>query len=320
MTPDGSRPVVASVVVPAKDAAATLPRALACLVAQQLEDGFEVIVVDDGSIDETPQIVEAAGPPVRLVSGAGLGAADARNRGVAAAAGDVLAFTDADCFAPPGWLAAGLDAMREADLIQGAVEPDPDTPPAGFDHTIVVPSRSALFETANLFVTRELFERVGGFEEIVDAGRAQGRFGEDAWFGWRATRTGARTGFATKAVTYHARIRRSGREFVAERRRLRHFPALLVAIPEIRARRSVGWIFLSSQTAAFDIAVAGVFVAATTRSRLPLLAAAPYAASLKERVGTSRWAPRLAAVELAADAIGLVALMRGSLEARTLLL
>lgn len=313
------RPLV-TVVIAAKDAAGTLPRALACVAAQQLDGEFEVIVVDDGSVDDTPRIIEAAGPPVRLVAGAGRGAAVARNRGAAQAAADVLAFTDADCFAPPGWLAGGLAGMRDADLVQGAVKPDPDTAPAAFDHTIAVPGESGLFETANLFVGRELFERLGGFEEIVDASTAQGRFGEDAWFGWRATRTGARTAFATDALTYHARIRRSARELVAERSRLRHFPGLVVAIPEIRARRGVGWIFHSSQTAAFDAAVAGVLVAAMTRSRLPLLAAAPYAASLKRRVGSSRGAPRVAAVELAADAVGLVALVRGSVAARTLLL
>ena len=117
---------------------------------------YEVVVVDDGSRDATAAIASAFGPPVRVVEGAGRGAGEARNRGVAAAAGRVLAFTDADCFAPPGWLAAGLAGMERVDLLQGAVEPEPGAPARTYDHSLWVPARSGLFETANLFVDREL--------------------------------------------------------------------------------------------------------------------------------------------------------------------
>src|SRR5204863_903204 len=106
-----------SVIVPARDAAATLGRALAALGAQEGAPDFEVIVVDDGSRDGTAQLAERAG--ARTVRAAGDGPARARNAGAAAASGAVLAFTDADCYPTPGWLAAALRALDGADLVQG---------------------------------------------------------------------------------------------------------------------------------------------------------------------------------------------------------
>ncbi len=299
-------------VVPARDAAATLERAVACLAAQQLDVPYEVVVVDDGSLDATAAIASAFGPPVRVVEGAGRGAAEARNRGVAAATGRVLAFTDADCFAPPGWLAAGLAGMERFDLLQGAVEPDPSAPPQAYEHSLYVPARSGLFETANLFVDRAWFDRVGGFEDVVDTAVAQGRFGEDVWLGWRAERLGARIGFSAEALTYHARIRRSAGEYVAERRRLRHFPALVGAVPELRAERGCAWLFLSRRSAAFDLALTSAVVAALSRRPALLMAVLPYVAAVLRRLGLSR--PAL--VEVAADATGFWALVRGSAQAR----
>ena len=57
---------------------------------------------------------------------------------------------------------------------------------------------------------------------------------EDVWLGWRARRAGLATGFASAAVVHHAVFPRSAGEYVAERRRLRHFPALVRRIPELR--------------------------------------------------------------------------------------
>nr|MCU0257009.1 glycosyltransferase [Vicinamibacterales bacterium] len=95
------RPV--SVIVAARDAAATLPACLASLRA--LDDpSFEVVVVDDGSTDATAEIARGAG--ARVLHAGGRGASAARNLGAAVATGEVLAFTDADCEVPPHWLRA----------------------------------------------------------------------------------------------------------------------------------------------------------------------------------------------------------------------
>lgn len=307
-----------SVVVPARNAAATLGRTLACLAAQRLDGGFEVIVVDDDSEDDTVAVARRAAGPVTVISEGRLGAADARNRGVAAATAPVIAFTDADCFPTPGWLAAGLDALAEADLVQGRVAPDPEAPLGPFDRTIWVDGERGFYETANLLVRRATFEQVGGFEDWIDTG-GEKLLAEDVWFGWRVVRSGARTRFAPDALVHHAVFPRGPRGYVSERLRLRYFPAIARRIPEFRERTLHRRLFLSPRSAAFDIAVMGAAAAAVTRKPLPLaLAALPYGRMLaRDKLRYRRRAPLVAAVQVAADATGAAALVAGSLRARS---
>ena len=299
-----------SVIVPAQDAAATIGRTLAALAAQRVDSGFEIVVVDDGSSDATAAVAERAG--ARVVRQAKrAGPAAARNAGVTAARGRLLAFTDADCEPAPSWLAAGAAALGDADLVTGPIAPAPGVAVRPFDRTLRVTGPSPLFESANLFARRALFERVGGFERVrrVDIGH----FGEDALFGWRARRAGARVAYAPDALVHHAVFPRGARGYAAERARLRHFPALVAAAPELRGQLPAG-VFLSRRTAAFDLALAGALAAAALRAPWPLLAAVPYARR------HLRAAPRTAAAYLAGDLVGAAALLYGSAAARTLVM
>jgi GT2 family glycosyltransferase len=312
-----------SVIIPARNAAATLARTLAALAAQQGAPNFEVVVVDDGSSDCTADIATEG---ARVVRADGVGSGEARNRGVAAASGQVVAFTDADCFPTPGWLAAGVRALSEADLVVGAVAPDPSTPLGPFDRTLWVERETGLYETANLFLRRDLFDRVGGFERwLSDAGAPRGwtnpELGEDVWLGWRARRAGARSAFCADALVHHAVHRREPAGYVGERHRLRHFPAMAARVPELREQMFFRRWFLSRRTAEFDAALAGVALAAATRSRLPLVAAVPYTRTVARRVKPHRRrAPIVAAVDVAADAVGFVSLAVGSIRNRTFVL
>jgi glycosyltransferase involved in cell wall biosynthesis len=307
-----------SVVVAARDAEATLGRALDCLAAQETDFGYEVVLVDDGSRDRTAAIAEAAGGPVRMVREHGRGAVAARNRGVAASRGRVIAFTDADCFATPGWLAAGVGALATADLVQGMVLPEPGVELGPFDRTLVVARSVGLWETANLFMPRELFDRAGGFEDWLAL--AGGRpMGEDVWLGWRAKRLGARSAFCDEALVHHAVFPQAAAPWIAEHARRRHFPEIVARVPELRDTFLYRRRFLDARSAAFDAALAGLVAAAVTRRAWPAVAAIPYARAFARRPLEHR-SLRVAAADLAADAVGAWALVRGSVAARSLVL
>lgn len=118
----GSRPPGVSVVVPTFNRASCLRGCLAALRAQSVPpDAFEVVVVDDGSVDETAEICgRLAGewPGLRYVAQPNRGPAAARNHGIAVATGDLVAFTDDDCVPPADWLARILHRFAtQPDLI-----------------------------------------------------------------------------------------------------------------------------------------------------------------------------------------------------------
>jgi hypothetical protein len=212
-------------------------------------------------------------------------------------------------------------------LVQGRVAPASGVEVGPYDRTLSVSGAYGLFESANLFVTRKLFERLGGFDDGLEQTGPRGPrvgqpFGEDVIFGWRARRSGARTGFSEQALAYHAVFPRGPGEFVAERRRLAMFPELAARVPELRDGFFYRRFFHSGRSARFDLALAGLGASLATRRAMPLLVALPYLGTVGNEV--RRWglrtAPRVAAVEVLADAVGAVALVRGSVGARTVLL
>lgn len=314
--------LTASVIVPARDAADTLGRTLECLADQELDGEYEVVVVDDGSRDSTVEVARTARGPVAVLERPERGPAAARNAGVQNSSAPFLAFCDADVYPTPGWLQAGIRALRGADIVQGRVLPDPSVGLGPFDRTIWVILETGLFETASLFTTREAFELAGGFEEWIRP-RAGKALAEDMWFAYRARRNGASSGFADEALAYHAVFPRSWVQYALERRRLRYFPAFARKMPELRQAFLYRRVFLSRRSACFDLALAGAAVAALRSSPLPLAAAVPYLReahrhSLRARP-SGPGAPAVALADLAADIVGLVAMVDGSLRYRSVL-
>lgn len=113
-----------SVVVPARDAAATVGATVRGLRAQEGAPGpVEVIVVDDGSRDATGEVAREAGADL-VLRGAGQGPARARNLGLRAARAELIAFTDADCTPRPGFLRELLAPFQDPRVVgaKGAYE------------------------------------------------------------------------------------------------------------------------------------------------------------------------------------------------------
>lgn len=210
-----------SVIVPVRDAAATLGDCLDGLAAQQLTGvDIEVIVVDNGSQDGTPQLAREHPLQPRVIAESRPGSYAARNAGLAVAQGEAVAFTDGDCCPHPTWLASGLRALQTADLVAGRVRPRLSSAPTRwerFDAGHHVDQRKyvevlGFGATANLFVRRVVFDRVGVFDGTL-------RSGGDREFCNRATAAGFRLAYAGDAEVTH-RSRRTAAETWRLHRRL----------------------------------------------------------------------------------------------------
>jgi glycosyltransferase involved in cell wall biosynthesis len=200
-----------SVIVPVRNGAEDIEELLECLDRQTLErQRFEIVIGDDGSTDGGTSGITTADGHVRVAAGPPTNSYAARNRAVAASSAPVLAFCDADCRPEPYWLEEGLRALADTDVAAGRIRysvPDERTVwtlidmDGAKDHEHQV--RAGIAETANLFLRRELFDRIGGFEdEIPEYG--------DYDFVERCVAVGAQLTYAHAATVWHP-ARTSGR-------------------------------------------------------------------------------------------------------------
>ncbi|HEX8120672.1 MAG TPA: glycosyltransferase family A protein [Solirubrobacteraceae bacterium] len=191
-----------TVVIPARDAAAVLPATLGALA------GADVVVVDNGSRDDTAAVALAHG--ARVVHEPRANRARARNAGAKATSAPLLAFLDADCVPSERWLAALTEALADAELAAGPVEWRSRRRPNRIERFDVAwrthARRTGGFSgSGNLAVRREAFDRLGGFDPAFRAA------GEDSDL---ARRAGSAVRFVPDAVVAHA-AERSVRGLVA---------------------------------------------------------------------------------------------------------
>src|SRR5579871_5753298 len=159
-------PPLISVVIPAYNAAAFLAPTLASVFAQDHRP-IEVILVDDGSTDDTLATARRWIPALRVCHQANAGPSAARNRGIAMAEGAYLAFIDADDTWLPGRLARHLAILNERpqlDMVLGLVQLDYGSEPGALRFRSDNPAIAFFSFGAGLF-RRELFERVGSLSE-----------------------------------------------------------------------------------------------------------------------------------------------------------
>jgi len=171
-----------SVIVPMWNAALTLERCLDAIERQDLgAERFELIVIDNNSTDGSPDLARARAG-VCVLSESRQGAYVARNRGVAASRGRLLAFTDPDCVPRPDWLRRLVEAMSDAaaKVVTGRDRPTGPGRPlrllGEYDHVkeavVMASDDPAIYyaHTNNLITRREVFDRVGPFDQRARGG------------------------------------------------------------------------------------------------------------------------------------------------------
>ena len=229
MATGGSRALASpkvSVIIPVYNHAGELQRCLEALARQTLPRAeMEVLVVDNGSTEDLAGVRDGHAWVTWLHEPLP-GSYAARNRALAEARGDVLAFTDADCLPQDDWLERGLGhlALEPAvGMLAGRVELFPADPrkPTGselWDMEFGLRNEDYLRKdqfgvTANLFVRRAVFARVGPFDDRLKSS------GDLEW-GKRAHAAGVVQRFAGDVVVRHP-ARPGLRELASKARRIR---------------------------------------------------------------------------------------------------
>jgi glycosyltransferase involved in cell wall biosynthesis len=213
--PSSESTVNLTVVIPALNEAGHIGQQLSALARQRWPGHrWEVLVVDNGSTDETVQISREFAnsfPSLRIIDASDRrGLSYARNRGVSAARSDHIAICDADDVVADGWLAAMGRAVEAHEFVTGVLEvyelnPDWIARSRGGGEG-PGPLFQGLFPIAsggNLGLHRQLWRRIGGFSERVPGA-------EDIHFSMMAWRLGIRL-FIEPSATLHYRFRSDGR-------------------------------------------------------------------------------------------------------------
>jgi GT2 family glycosyltransferase len=209
----------ASVVVCSYNDEPTLRDCLEGLAEQSYPD-YEVIVVNDGSTDATGDIAREF--DVRLIETENHGLSRARNTGLAAATGDIVAFVDGDARPDPEWLSflAASFAGSDSAAVGGPNLPWPNagrvaeavaTAPGGPTHVLISDDEAEHIPGCNMAFRREVLEAIGGFDPQFHAA------GDDVDVCWRAREQGFRIGFTPAAVVWHHR-RDTIRAYLAQQR------------------------------------------------------------------------------------------------------
>lgn len=266
-----------TIAVPVKDRRDQMLRCLRALLAQD-HPSYEILVVDNGSVDGTPEAVAQAAARqdrvsvrVEVVHGS---VGRARNRAAELARGELLAFTDSDCLPEPGWLTAAAAALR-ADpglgAVQGKTLPEEEVV-HGWPATIRVEEFTGLYESCNLVFRTRAFRASDGFDELP------GRTGwEDTAAGFALKRAGWGVGWAPDAVVRHDVTYPGFWWHVRHTQRHRRLAEVLERYPEMRRETLFARVFMRPRNAKFAGFAAGAVAIAARRPVLGALLATPYA-------------------------------------------
>lgn len=213
--PGGAEPILdVSVVVPTYNNARKLPACLDALLQQDLSpDCYEILVVDDGSSDDTLHVLNSyasKAPNLRYLHQPNAGPAAARNQGARKARGRVLMFTDDDCVVQPDWIRQMRCPIVQSEGlvvgVKGAYRTRQTSPVARFaqrefedryrklltsEHIDFVDTYSAAFD-------RQVFLSLGGFDTSFRTAN-----NEDTEFSYRMAEAGYRMAFNPEAIVYH---------------------------------------------------------------------------------------------------------------------
>ena len=287
-----------SVVVCSYNGGATLDQCLTSLGSLRYPD-YEVVLVDDGSTDDTREIV-ARHPWVRAIHQENKGLSAARNVGAAAATGEVVAYTDSDCYADADWLALLVAALRRSDAAavggpnlspeDGRVPALVASSPGQPTHVLETDVIAEHVPGCNMAFYAWALDEIGGFDPVYR------KAGDDVDVCWRLQQAGYWITFAPGAFVWHHR-RQTPRAYLRQQAGYGEAEALLaLQYPERFTGRGEGrW-----QGVVYGVGSRGL------RLRRPFVYTGLFGAGLFQRVyesPTPGWAYLPATLEWAAATV-----------------
>jgi GT2 family glycosyltransferase len=209
-----------SVVVCVYNGERTLSACLASLEKLNYPN-YEVIVVNDGSTDGSEKIAEGY-QYIRLINQENKGLSEARNVGIQASSGEIIAFTDADCTADADWLTYLVARFQSSDFaaVGGPNLSPPDdsmiatcvaVSPGAPAHVLLDDEVAEHIPGCNMAFRREALQAIAGFDPIFRAA------GDDVDVCWRLQNKGYKIGFSPAAVVWHFR-RNTIRDYLKQQR------------------------------------------------------------------------------------------------------
>lgn len=176
----------ATIIVPVLNGERTIRKCIESLLNQEHDGAYDIIVVDNGSSDRTPHMLEAFKKNITVLEERSRGSYRARNRGIREARGSIIAFTDADCVALRGWLRNMTAPFRDGRVmvvggaVQGGRRQTAVSSYCGkflMDQEAMMDAPSPYFATANVAVRAGAFGKYGLFRESLSSG------GDAEWCG-----------------------------------------------------------------------------------------------------------------------------------------
>ena len=226
---DGRRAI--SLIICTRNRAPFLGKCLESVRSEEIREADgELIVVNNGSTDETETIIreyqQRAGFPVIYVYEAKVGLSRARNAGILASSGEIVAFTDDDCYLKPGYFRAVSNAFRDSEISYcggrillfdpsdanyGCISKEKrfSIPPFSF-------LKAGAIQGANMIVRSKVFRKIGLFDPRLGAGT---KFRcEDIDFCAQASLAGLHGAFIPEIVVLHHHRRKPGADIESLKR------------------------------------------------------------------------------------------------------
>jgi GT2 family glycosyltransferase len=329
-----------AVVIPTRDRASRLARLLTALAAQDIGESFEVIVIDDGSKDDTMaratamatnapfhlSILTTTATTTTTAATSPTGPAAARNQGWRATKAEVVAFTDDDCVPDPAWLRTLTEPLLSdgADIAVGRTKPPADQlERIGPFSSYLDIGHDKSFSTCNIAYRREVLEHTDGFD--ADAFRWPN--GEDTDLGLRAVKAGFHDTEVEDALVLHDVGPSDFAVHLSRVPRLEGLVALVARHPEARDNLNAGLFLRSVDKAVLLTWVVALNLILRRRSRPGWLWLLTASVLYVWQFTKSHYPPRTpgewaVSVPLAfvADTFATAVMIRSSLEYRTILL